>query len=177
MKFSPTLKRAAVAFIVAAGLLLCVKVVRRTFFPGMSLTGEHRHVRIGARLAVEGVDWSKSEQTYVLALNKTCAFCKVSAPLYRRLVAESAEREAVRVIALLPHPVGESTEYLDGMGVKPAEVQDVEFDSLGITHTPTIMLVNKGGVVTKMWVGRIPKKDEETVFEQMQGAARKSAGL
>lgn len=174
MNISKVLKRGAVTLLVAVALLLCVKVVRRTFFPGMSLTGEHRHARIGARLEVEGVDWSKGEQTYVLALNKDCVFCKVSAPLYRRLVEESARREGVRVIAVLPHSAGENAEYLGGLGIRPAEVRDVRFEALGITNTPTIMLVNRSGVVTHMWVGRIPKNSEETVFRRMPEVAQKT---
>ncbi len=177
MDISKILKRGAAALLVVAALLLCVKVIRRTFFPGISLTGEHHHARIGARLEVDDIDWSESEQTYVLALNKTCAFCKVSAPLYRRLVEESAQREGVRVIALLPHPVGESVQYLDGLGIKASEVRDVRFDSLGIMNTPTIMLVNKAGIVTNMWVGRIPKNSEDTLFKRMPEVVQKSAGL
>lgn len=176
MNISKILKRVAVTLLVAVALLLCVKVIRRTFFPGISLTGEHHHARIGSRLKVEGVDWSQSEQTYVLALNKDCVFCKVSAPLYRRLVEESARREGVRVIALLPHSVGENEKYLDGLGVKPSEVRGVRFESLGIMNTPTIMLVNRAGVVTNMWVGRIPKNSEETVFKRMPEVAQKSEG-
>ena len=55
---------------------------------------------VGTQLNLEGVDWTKSRQTLLLALAKGCHFCRESAPFYRKLAQETSGRRDVRLIAV-----------------------------------------------------------------------------
>ena len=105
-----------------------------------------------------GVNWKRNQRTLVLAISTTCQFCKDSVPFYQRLGAAGTD---VKMVAVLPQPVGEAQKYLSGAGVHVDEVRQVPLNTLGVRGTPTLLLVNDVGVVTDVWVGKL-QPDQET---------------
>jgi hypothetical protein len=117
-----------------------------------------------------GVDWAKNHRTLVLAISTTCHFCTESAPFFRRL----GEEKDVKTVAALPQSVSEGKKYLAGESVHVDEVRQVPLNSLGIMATPTLLLVNEAGVVTDVWVGKLPPDQENEVLSAME---KKVAGI
>jgi hypothetical protein len=87
---------------------------------------------------VPNVTWSQNGQTLLLALSTTCRFCTDSAAFYQRI---SREHGDTRLIALVPQDASEGEQYLAKLGVKVDEVRQASLGELGITGTPTLVLI------------------------------------
>lgn len=120
---------------------------------------------VGSYAAVPGVNWAENKQTLVLVLRDGCHFCTDSAAFYRRLAQESRARAGTKLVAVLPGAVEDSRGYLDGLGVPITEVRRAGLGAVGVSGTPTLLLVNDKGVVTKSWVGQLPAEKEAEVIE------------
>jgi hypothetical protein len=119
---------------------------------------------IGQQLYLPNVDWAKNGQTVVLALSTTCHYCSESASFYRQLVQK---RGNSRVVVVMPQTVSTGQEYLRKLGVSVDEVKQVSIDSIGVQGTPTLLLVNSSGVITKEWVGKLHAEGEAEVLKQL----------
>jgi hypothetical protein len=159
-------KRAGICLLIAVAVLLTVKVIRRTFFPKTPSAPEIFSARLGKKISLADVDWTKSERTLVLVLDKGCKFCLKSAPFYQRLIRESAEHKEVHMIAVFPHDAGEGKEYLKLIGVDITDVRHAPLESIGIRGTPTLLLVDKHGVLNGLWMGQLPQNSESVVFKR-----------
>jgi hypothetical protein len=108
-----------------------------------------------------GVDWKRNRRTLVMAISTTCHYCKDSVPFYQKLGATGTD---VKMIAVLPQPVAEGQQYLNGAGVHVDEVKQATLNTLGVRGTPTLMLVNDSGVVTDVWIGKLQPDQEAQVL-------------
>ena len=150
--------------IVAVALMIGGVLVHRYFLQTAEQQADPA-APIGQKLALPNVDWAKSNQTVVLALQEGCHFCTDSAPFYQHLAAEAARRN-VPVIVVLPQPVEVGRGYLAGLQAPFGDVRQATLGSLGVQATPTLMLVNGEGKVTGGWVGRLPPEAESEVLSK-----------
>lgn len=161
---------ANIAIIVVAALL-CVVLVKSYLLPadGRKQSGEaemRRGLERGDTVAVPSIDWRKNGKTLLLALSTTCHFCTQSASFYQRVVKERGDAQ---MVALLPQPVGEGQAYLKQLGVSVADVRQVSLVKLGLSGTPTLVLVDGDGVVTDVWVGALAPSREDEVISRLRG--------
>lgn len=119
----------------------------------------------GVKLPLDGFD--KGGASVVLALRAGCRYCGQSADFYRVLARRCADNN-VRLIAVLPTDVSESTEYLDRLGVKVDEVRQADLKSLGVLNTPTLLLVGGSGTVSEAWVGLLPPAKQQDVLSRLR---------
>jgi hypothetical protein len=162
---------ANIAIIVVASLL-SVFLVRKYFLPSQTQATQARTqapvtIPAGTKIPMTGVDWSKNGKTLLLVLQKGCHFCSESAPFYQRLVRETSEHSGVQLIAALPQDVNEGKQYLNDLGVQVNEVKQASLSSLGIMGTPTILLVDKNGVITDSWIGKLAPDGESSVLSHL----------
>lgn len=69
---------------------------------------------------------------------------------------------------MLPQPVTEAQQYLNGAGVHVDVVRQVPLNTLGVRGTPTLLLVNDVGVVTDVWVGKLQPNQEAQVLTALE---------
>jgi thiol-disulfide isomerase/thioredoxin len=159
--------------IILVALLLGAAVVKRYFLASSDNAGKaasgFKEISAGEKFQLPDVDWSKNGQTLVLALSKNCRFCSESAPFYQKLVKEEAESRSLRLVAVFPHDVNQGKNYLDELGVSVSEIKQAPFNSIRIRGTPTLLLVNKDGVVVDVWVGKLPPEKEAEALSRLQG--------
>jgi hypothetical protein len=122
----------------------------------------------GTKLSLPDVDWTKSRQTLLLVLSRDCHFCSESAPFYRRLVRETAEWRDVRLMVVIPQEINEGKRYLNDLGVSIDQIRQAPLSLIGVTGTPTLILVNESGLVTAAWVGQLPPDRESEVLTKLQ---------
>jgi hypothetical protein len=127
---------------------------------------------IGSTVPVSDVNWAGNKQTLLLVLRNGCHFCTDSAEFYRRLAKEPASRTNTKLVAVLPGTVDDSRSYLDGLGVPISTVRQAGLGALRVSGTPTLLLVNDKGVVTKSWVGQLPACKEAEVVAALRGAGQ-----
>jgi hypothetical protein len=153
--------------IITVALLLCAVLVKPYVMPASvpNATGEsaeaRREIKRGDKITVSGIDWQKNQKTLLLALSTGCHFCTESGPFYRAIVRERGD---TRLVALVPQGEDEGQEYLRSLGVGIDEVRHAAFRGMGLTGTPTLLLVDRDGVVSDVWVGALtPNKEEEVI--------------
>ncbi len=112
------------------------------------------------KIQLPGVDWSKNEQTLVMAISSTCHFCTESAAFYRDIRA----RTRVHTVAVLPQSVNEGRNYLSNLGVQVDEVLQAPLNSIDVSGTPTLMLISHDGTVIRTWIGKLPPDLEKEVL-------------
>ncbi len=150
--------------ILCAILLVAALAVKRLREP--SQPALHQPA-VGERVSLQGVDWSKSGKNLILALSTQCRFCSESAGFYQRLVP-SALSSGVQVIAVLPQPVSDSSSYLQKLGVKVPEILQSPLDSVEVSGTPTLLVVDRHGRIQKAWVGKLGQDLEDQVVASLR---------
>ncbi|MFN2576678.1 MAG: hypothetical protein ABR607_03200 [Pyrinomonadaceae bacterium] len=114
--------------VIVTSVVLCSVLAKKYFFPAnkkiantasMALSPANaqskQSLQRGTKIALTGVDWSKSDRTLVLVLSTTCHFCSESAPFYQKL--EEQKPNDLRLVAVLPQTVEQSRVYLNKLGV------------------------------------------------------------
>jgi len=116
--------------------------------------------------SLPGVDWAKNKRTLVLALSTQCHFCTESAPFFKRIQKEAAKN--VRMVAVLPQPADDGRKYLEGEGVHVDDVKQAQLSAIGVTGTPTLLLVDSTGKVADAWQGKLQPEQEEGVLAALK---------
>ncbi len=154
-------------------ILLSVVLVRNYLLPTSSsrlLQARPASIRptdlttVGTDLSkrLSGVSWNRNGSTLVLALSTHCHFCTESAPFFRRIRERVGKN--VKLVGVLPEAVSEAESYLNREGVHLDEVRQISLDKVGVTGTPTLLLVNSNGVVMQTWVGKLaPDKQDQAL--------------
>jgi hypothetical protein len=154
---------ANVAIIVIACLLATVLVRQHLFAKPAEVSVKEQPA--GPRASSPSVtsldiNWAANRQTLILAISSSCHFCTASAPFYQKLVQNKSK---TKLIAVLPQSVQEGENYLKRLGVAVDEVRQLDFNQIGVQGTPTLLLVDRSGVIRNSWVGKLPSDKESVV--------------
>ncbi len=128
------------------------------------------NIQSGAKADFINVDWGKSDRTLLLVLQAGCHFCSESAPFYKRLAGEAAQASGIHLVAVLPQDVAEGSQYLNSLGLNIGDVRQAQLDALGVSGTPTLILIDGTGVVMKSWVGKLSGDREAEVLTQLHAS-------
>jgi hypothetical protein len=118
---------------------------------------------IGTRLSVDGVDWSKSNKTVVLAVSEHCRWCAASVPFYQELGRRSSKN--FRIVAVLVDPTSADRNFSAVVADFADETIHVPLPKMGINSTPTAMVVDSNGKVIDGWVGMLDKQSQDQLFK------------
>jgi hypothetical protein len=125
--------------------------------------------KTGTHLRLAGVDWSRADRTLVMALNTHCHFCSESAGFYQRLL-RAASVSKVPVVAVFPQPTAEAREYwasLD-LALSGVDLQQAPLGGINVSATPTLIVVDRKGLIAGAWVGKLAARGEAEVIKQIQ---------
>lgn len=105
----------------------------------------------GKTIHVSGIDFPRSRASVLLVMSKTCHFCEESLGFYRTLAGEVQGR--FDLLAVLPQPRPEAEAYLKAAGVPATQVASAPPAQVGVTGTPTLVLLDRSGKVQEVWIG------------------------
>jgi hypothetical protein len=91
----------------------------------------------------------------------------MSAPFYRRLLAEYSGKPNLRIVAALPHSPEVSRRYLESLQLFVTEVKEVELAEIKVPATPALLLLNNEGRVRASWVGMLSSDGEQEVLQTL----------
>lgn len=114
-------------------------------------------------VSIAGIDFSSSEQTVLVVLDKDCQFCRQDVPFYRRL-AEAAKTRNSRLIVAFPHNLADGTDYLRNENIAASEVVQIRLKSLQLQGTPTLLLLNRHGRIIAKWAGELSAPVEDYII-------------
>jgi hypothetical protein len=163
------IETAANVAVIVVALVVAGALVKRHFLPtAHGGRGHPAELEAGQRIALDGVDWKANQQTLVMVLSARCGFCTQGAPFYQRLAHAAADR-GVPVVAVFPHSEKEGKEFLSRLSVPVGSVRRADLDAVKVPGTPTLVLVNREGVVDRVWYGKLPTEREGEVLSALQG--------
>jgi hypothetical protein len=145
-------------------LLVCAVLV----LPRILLKKGPTPVAVGSHVSLPGVDWTLRDHTLLLVLSTGCHFCSESAGFYKVLSQEAQKSGTARLIAVFPQDTTAAHKYLDQMGLRVDAVLSSSLSSVRVMATPTILLVDKQGVVTNSWMGRLTATKEAAVLSELK---------
>ncbi len=121
---------------------------------------------IGQPIPLKGIDWKNNKRTLVMFVSTTCHFCTESSSFYKRLINDTSVKDG-KIIAVLPQTVDEAKAYLTDLGVNPDQIINAQLASIGVTATPTLLLVDESGKITDQWRGKLSSEQETQVINKM----------
>jgi rhodanese-related sulfurtransferase len=152
--------------ILVVALILSALLVRKFWFQPAH-NPEYR-VATNATLVIDGIDWSDSERTVLVALARECKYCAESAEFYRRLATGLASQSNTRLIALFSEKESEAEAYLRQLELPIQELRYVSLSALGIRSVPTLAVLDRNGVVTDMWIGKLSPIEQKALMSKLR---------
>lgn len=98
--------------------------------------------------SISGVNYASADRTLVLILSTNCKFCRMSAPFYREMASKLDARH--RMVAVFPQS-SEEIQRFENLGCEIRS--EIPIETLGISGTPTAILVSRNGTVIQSWIG------------------------
>ncbi len=176
----------SIATIIIA-ILLSFTVIKQTFFPPQNensisalktvqttsqpVSVPPRNIPvspIGQTIPINGIDWKKNKKTLVMFISSTCHFCKESTPFYKKMLKDS---DNVKFMAVLPQHVEDARSYLQSSGIAIDDVYNAQLGSIGVSGTPTLLLVDENGIVSDVWKGKLTSEKETEVLSKLENPA------
>jgi thioredoxin-related protein len=111
-----------------------------------------------------------SDRALVVAVSPQCHFCNDSLPFYKQLVDQRNQKgSGVKFVAAVPseEAKAEESQKFTGAGVQVDNMVHVDFASIKVPGTPTLLLVDKQGKVLNVWVGKLDSGGEKEVLETL----------
>ncbi len=159
---------------VLANILIIVTIAsiggvwaHRNFFDKPASSSQRELPKIGDKVQLADVDWSRSDKNVLLVLQKNCHFCAESADFYKQLI-EQTKHQDVNIVAVLPQEKDESAKYLNDLGIVGLEIKQSQLDSLLIAGTPTVIVANAKGEITNVWLGKLRPEEESQVLAKLK---------
>jgi thiol-disulfide isomerase/thioredoxin len=127
----------------------------------------------GTRLALpEAFDFTAHDRTLILAIQEDCSYCESSMPFYKNLAAKVGGGCAeYGVVAVLPNPPAAADALLRDYELEIPRLANISLVSLGVTGTPTLVLVDGKGTVLDVWVGQLSRDGEQEVLASIDPMA------
>ena len=146
------------------GIIIVAVIVIGNFVASKWRTKRVETLTTGSKVSLSGVKWEDGT-TLVLALQRGCIYCDESAPFYRRLWQQRSSSEP-RIIAVVPGDKAEVSKYLGELGVAVDGIVNASLADIHVSATPTLVLVDRSGRVSNVWVGKLDTNRENEVIQR-----------
>ena len=158
------------AFEVTTNALVAIVAVLLLYqFLSQRVNGPHQ-VAAGDHLpAIEGVSWGDHESALLLVMRKGCHFCEDSMPFYRRLAAlRDGHQTGAYMVAAFPDSAEDARGVIEQEKLDIPYVANVAGSRVNATGTPTLILVDRRGVVRQVWIGELQPDAEASVIKALK---------
>jgi hypothetical protein len=166
-------KVANVAIIIAC-LLLIGTLARNYYLSRIPDPSLELGVKKGEQVKLSGdapADGQSAQATLVLALSTHCGFCQDSLPFYQKLaVFKNSSPARVRLATVMSEPKEEIEAYLKKHGIAADAVFSMPIAQIGVTGTPTLLLLDGQNKLIESWVGKLDSQGESEVIAQLKKA-------
>lgn len=157
---------AANILVVAVGALLIGLLAYRAFFQPSLGSLEAELLRTGDNFkGLQEIDFKKTPNTILLAIDIKCQYCLQSLPFYKKLIAKSKESPNVQVIAVFSNKSEEVEQYLREHDVDTEFIPNVDLVKLKVDATPTVIWVDANRKIVGSYQGILQEKQESAFFE------------
>ena len=166
-KKSPLDTAANIAIILVCAIAAVV-LIRNQFFQPRPPAPPPQVVKGEQFAALKQAVPAGSNRALVVAVSPPCHFCNDSLPFYKHLVDERNQKgSAVKFVAAVPTEEAKApeSEKFVNAGVTPDNVVHIDFSSIKVPGTPTLLLVDNNGKVLNVWIGKLDEGGEKEVLK------------
>ena len=136
-------------------------------------------IKVGDQLpSLPAYDWKTHDRTLVLALKNGCRFCEESIPFYRKLAElEKSNQIDAHLIAVFPDDSAGVRQLVETQRLAVEAFPGIELSRLKVEGTPTLILVDGQGRVSKVWIGELAAAGQADVVTAISkpGASARGA--
>lgn len=128
-------------------------------------------VRPGTSLTpIAGYPWAQHDRTLVVALRYGCIHCEHNMTFYKRLEDHIKQPDAkTSLLSVFPDDSFVARHDLDAHSLSGMPfVASVNFASLHVPGTPTLLLVNNKGTILQSWIGELSPREQDDVMKAVQ---------
>jgi thiol-disulfide isomerase/thioredoxin len=154
---------ANIALIIGVAVFLFI-VIRGDFVKQKRPNGSPKTL-IGTSVSLPGIPLSETHNSLLVVISTKCHFCKDSLPFYKELITKTHGK--IDVVAISPDPVTEMQTFLQEADVSAAKIASIDLAAIGITGTPTLLLVNGSGRVLEQWQGMLDERGRQKVLARI----------
>ncbi len=133
----------------------------RRHVPGMMTAKDF----VGKTVKLQGVQFSQQHNSLILALSTACHFCQQSLPFYQELTTKAQGQ--LDVIGVFPQTETEAKKFLQDANVHATQVVSAGLETVGVSATPTLLLVDTKGKVLDAWLGALDDKGREQLLTRV----------
>lgn len=161
-----------------AFLLMCVVVTGVALQRGLPATTgaaevHSQPVKPGTQLRLSEELRRGSEGVVLLALSTSCRFCTESMTFYERLTDNDAVRSGRLSVGVLSvQGLEPMRAYLATHGLQVPAVVQLGSSGVQIQGTPTLVVVDRAGVVRESWGGLLGPQQQAKVLRTISDVAR-----
>lgn len=132
-------------------------------------------VQVGDQLPrLAAYDWKSHARTLILALQDGCRFCEESLPFYRKLAElENSNQTDAHLIAVFPDAPAAVRRHLATQQLAIEAFAGVELSQVKAAGTPTLILVDRQGRASGVWIGALAATAEAEVVTAIKRARAK----
>lgn len=132
-------------------------------------------LKVGDQLpSLPAYDWKAHDRTLVLALKNGCRFCEESIPFYRKLAEmEKSNQIDANLIAVFPDDPAAVRDLVKTQRLGVEAFPDIELSQVKVDGTPTLILVDRQGRVSKVWIGELDAAGQADVVSTISKAGAK----
>jgi hypothetical protein len=166
----PILEKVAHVCLIGVSLVAVYVLVEQRVISGPATRNSRSTVADfkGKRINLPGAAWRTNN--VVLAITSHCRYCIQSMPLYQKLSLAVSKRPNDSALFVLSfEPADDIKAFLAKEQVTPTQVLQTQFNSLGVTSTPTMLLVDNRGVVLDAMIGALPADKEPDPVRFLEG--------
>ena len=125
---------------------------------------------LGKTIKLDGVDIHASKITVLLALSSNCRYCEESTAFYQQLTTlRRKPGTEFQTVGVFRESVETAREYLTRKGLVFDGVVSHSLGDLGVSGTPTLLVVNGNGKVVYASVGLLDDARQKEVLEMLGG--------
>ena len=104
-----------------------------------------------------------------MVLRKGCHFCEASFPFYRQLNdLEKGNSLRAHLLVVMPNDKDAGASELKSAGLTVDGVFDQSLDSVKVSGTPTLLLVDAQGRIAQAWIGKLSSQREKNVISAVK---------
>jgi thioredoxin-related protein len=118
---------------------------------------------VGSIMNVPGEDFSAAGNTLIVALQQGCHYCSESVPFYQKII--NGRANGLHLMALLPED--NRPQYIQDLHLEINDIKQVKFSQYRIGGTPTLILVDRGGKIKNVWMGKLTPPIEQEVLNTL----------
>jgi peroxiredoxin len=139
--------------VLAAGTLGVAVWYKYLHHPAVPVSGLPIQLGSNAPL-VPSISYASHERSLLVFLSTTCRYCEAGVPFYNKLHGVAlASNDKWNVVGVFLQPADQVAAFRARVNLQAKLLPNVDFSRFGVRSTPTVLLVDRQGIVRQVWVG------------------------